>query len=88
MGRGLDGVAPQEKTNFLYGMNGDTFFYKGTKTMNVLGSLLPLWKDIFLTSGNVLRIIKKRPFVQNSVCSQFLEGLFAILAHKNSRGNR
>ena len=24
--------------------------------------------------------IQKRPFVHNSVCSQFLEGLFAILA--------
>ena len=25
-------------------------------------------------------LIQKRPFVHNSVCSQFLEGLFAILA--------
>ena len=25
-------------------------------------------------------VIQKRPFVRNSVCSQFLEGLFAILA--------
>ena len=41
--------------------------------------------------------IKKRPFVRNSVCSQFLEGLFAILAecsqfcllsfNRNSKGN-
>ena len=41
--------------------------------------------------------IQKRPFVHNSVCSQFLEGLFAILAecsqfclssfNRNSRGN-
>ena len=40
---------------------------------------------------------QKRPFVHNSVCSQFLEGLFAILAEcsqfclrsfsRNSRGN-
>ena len=40
---------------------------------------------------------QKRPFVHNSVCSQFLEGLFAILAecsqfclrsfNRNSRGN-
>ena len=25
-------------------------------------------------------MVQKRPFVRNSVCSQFLEGLFAILA--------
>ena len=28
----------------------------------------------------ILEILQKRPFVHNSVCSQFLEGLFAILA--------
>ena len=26
------------------------------------------------------KVVQKRPFVRNSVCSQFLEGLFAILA--------
>ena len=30
--------------------------------------------------GNVFTTIQKRPFVHNSVCSQFLEGLFASLA--------
>ena len=31
-------------------------------------------------SGVELGFFQKRPFVHNSVCSQFLEGLFAILA--------
>ena len=34
---------------------------------------------VFWRAGKVM-IVQKGPFVHNSVCSQFLEGLFAILA--------
>ena len=50
---------------------------KGKQTLTppfIVFGLHPLYND------NTIPLIQKRPFVHNSVCSQFLEGLFAILA--------
>ena len=41
--------------------------------------------SLFLLTCFCFDVIQKRPFVHNSVCSQFLEGLFAIwLSVRNS----
>ena len=38
------------------------------------------FSPIYVDQRLLLKIDQKRPFVHNSVCLQFLEGLFAILA--------
>ena len=44
--------------------------------LNIHGLNLVAWLSRFPS----FPVFQKRPFVHNSVCSQFLEGLFAILA--------
>ena len=63
-------------------------FGGGFPSLEVNPAILPnsfLWQGQFVASLEVegfmrIPVIQERPFVHNSVCSQFLEGLFAILA--------